>query len=316
MGAYSSWAMLALTHHVIVLKAAEIAKVSNFTNYAILGDDIVINHDLVAMEYLNIMKTLGVKINPGKSVVSLQLIEFAKRWVTPSVEYSPIGAGNILHSNRHPVLIGSLLQEFYLKAIAINSDTLRNLLDTYPFKSGIERIVLWFIYGSSAIDFKHRTAAFAVARNIFGSALKFQPVRADILYSALWFEVERSARQAALRARRNERDFYKSFLHTTAVKGLTIGFFETLCLFLSPGFWLYLEHIIRASEESYYRFNELFDTKKVGRDRHIWNPHFLLNYTDFQEVSISWDRKKLKAFARFTRGVAERCEALRNERSY
>jgi hypothetical protein len=63
MGAYSSWAMLALTHHIVVLLAAKLAGVKNFTSYALLGDDIVINHDVVAENYVHLMSTLGVSIN-------------------------------------------------------------------------------------------------------------------------------------------------------------------------------------------------------------------------------------------------------------
>jgi hypothetical protein len=51
MGALSSWAMLALTHHYIVRVAASRVGISDFTHYAILGDDIVIANDNVALSY-------------------------------------------------------------------------------------------------------------------------------------------------------------------------------------------------------------------------------------------------------------------------
>jgi len=63
MGAYSSWAMLALTHHELVRVAAVRAGLTGFSDYAVLGDDIVITNDAVASEYLKIMKYLGVSIN-------------------------------------------------------------------------------------------------------------------------------------------------------------------------------------------------------------------------------------------------------------
>lgn len=55
MGALSSWAMLALTHHYIVLVAARRVGLFDFTHYAILGDDIVIANDLVAATYHSIV---------------------------------------------------------------------------------------------------------------------------------------------------------------------------------------------------------------------------------------------------------------------
>jgi len=78
MGAYSSWAMLALTHHVIVRIAAHRVGVQNFSAYCILGDDVVIRNDLVADEYYKLMSALGVSINLSKSVNSTEFAEFAK----------------------------------------------------------------------------------------------------------------------------------------------------------------------------------------------------------------------------------------------
>jgi len=79
MGAYSSFAMLALTHHILVRYAALKAGIHNFKDYALLGDDIVIANDAVASHYLELMSTLGVKINLSKSVVSKDIAEFAKK---------------------------------------------------------------------------------------------------------------------------------------------------------------------------------------------------------------------------------------------
>lgn len=55
MGAYSSWAMLALTHHVLVRVSAHRAGLHDFKDYCILGDDVVIRNDAVSMEYFNLM---------------------------------------------------------------------------------------------------------------------------------------------------------------------------------------------------------------------------------------------------------------------
>jgi hypothetical protein len=84
MGAYSSWAMLALSHHVLVQISARRAGMSNFRDYAILGDDIVIRNKRVSDEYMLIMNDLGVSINLSKSVIASGFAEFAKRWVGPS----------------------------------------------------------------------------------------------------------------------------------------------------------------------------------------------------------------------------------------
>jgi len=70
--------MLAITHHVVVRYAALKSGIKNFDSYAVLGDDIVIMHDSVAENYLQIMQYLGVAINLNKSIVSSKFAEFAK----------------------------------------------------------------------------------------------------------------------------------------------------------------------------------------------------------------------------------------------
>jgi hypothetical protein len=75
--------MLAITHHLIVQVAYKKAynKDDLFTNYELLGDDIVIFDTLVADQYLDIMSNLGVAINLSKSVCSPtgDVVEFAKK---------------------------------------------------------------------------------------------------------------------------------------------------------------------------------------------------------------------------------------------
>jgi len=86
MGAYSSWAVMALTHHVIVQVAAIRCYKHNFSNYFLLGDDLVIADSLVAQEYLSIIHTLGMPYSPEKTHVSDDTFEFAKRWFHQGVE--------------------------------------------------------------------------------------------------------------------------------------------------------------------------------------------------------------------------------------
>lgn len=97
MGAYSSWAMLALTHHCVVQIAASRVGYSSFSDYAVLGDDIVIGDASVAKAYLALMQEhLGVSINLSKSLVSSDTCEFAKRLIHRRLDISPLGAGLIL----------------------------------------------------------------------------------------------------------------------------------------------------------------------------------------------------------------------------
>jgi len=79
MGAYSSWAIFALSHHLVIWWAAQRAGYGAFSDYSLLGDDLVIYCPRVAKEYQIIMSQLGVEISTIKSVVSTQLLEFASR---------------------------------------------------------------------------------------------------------------------------------------------------------------------------------------------------------------------------------------------
>lgn len=105
MGALSSWAMLAVTHHVIVQLAAFRSGWKGwFPLYALLGDDIVILTKEVADQYLSIMRFLGVPINTGKSIISDKgLLEFAKRVVSPHFgDISGVSTRELLRFTRTP----------------------------------------------------------------------------------------------------------------------------------------------------------------------------------------------------------------------
>lgn len=89
--------MLAFTHHIIVRVAALRVGFPNFSEYALLGDDIVIVGESVAKSYHYIMtETLGLEINLSKTLVSDDSFEFAKRLVTVDGELTPVGPKNLL----------------------------------------------------------------------------------------------------------------------------------------------------------------------------------------------------------------------------
>jgi hypothetical protein len=82
MGALTSWAAFSLTHHIVVQWAAYKAfgVIHWFTDYALLGDDIVIANAKVAEEYLLILRAIGVEVGLAKSMISRNgSFEFAKR---------------------------------------------------------------------------------------------------------------------------------------------------------------------------------------------------------------------------------------------
>jgi hypothetical protein len=157
MGAYSSWAMLALTHHVIVKIAAINANCADsIVNYAVLGDDIVINNDKVASAYVDIMSALGLSISMGKSVISSRFTEFAKKLRGPNLNFSPIGAGAVLASCRSGYMFPALIRSALGNVILSPSEILDRVQD---IPSGLiarkdlskyMNVVLWQLLGPSS----------------------------------------------------------------------------------------------------------------------------------------------------------------------
>lgn len=124
MGCYSSWAMLALTHHMIVNAAVASSwrfvwcadHLVSHPWYAVLGDDVVLtgydSSETVPANYLSLMEHLGVDISLPKSLVSERYLEFAKKVISrDSIDWSPVGPGLILSVVRNKFLAGICLAD-------------------------------------------------------------------------------------------------------------------------------------------------------------------------------------------------------------
>lgn len=121
MGALSSWAMLALTHHFIVQFAAYRAGFKFwFNDYGILGDDIVLGNTKVAKEYLYIMRVLGVGIGLHKSLISISgtALEFAKKTFYMGKDVSPITITELQASFNSPASAVTFIKKYSLTLAA------------------------------------------------------------------------------------------------------------------------------------------------------------------------------------------------------
>jgi hypothetical protein len=135
MGAYSSWATFAISHHLAVRVAAVRAgKPASWCNYALLGDDIVLTDKLVADQYLILMRELGVSISEAKSHVSNDTFEFAKRWYQNGGEISGIQLSQWLEVSNWSQLAEALrtsLSRWSLAAHQMDSGSLIPLLAAF-----------------------------------------------------------------------------------------------------------------------------------------------------------------------------------------
>jgi len=115
MGAYSSFAMLALTNHVLVHIAMNRNKINPKHRYGVLGDDVAIANKKVSKTYKRLLEYLGVEVNPIKGFDG-GILEFAKKLFTVTrIDISPLGAKNILLTLRNPAFLSSVLKELWDK---------------------------------------------------------------------------------------------------------------------------------------------------------------------------------------------------------
>jgi hypothetical protein len=90
MGAYSSWNSTTLSHHFVVWKACKNKGINWKTlPYAMLGDDLVIGNQTVALEYCRLIRTLGIHWSKEKTHISPYFFEFAKRLHWNGYDMSP-----------------------------------------------------------------------------------------------------------------------------------------------------------------------------------------------------------------------------------
>jgi hypothetical protein len=97
MGMYSSWSISTLCHHFIIYCCCqELGKSWYKAKYKMLGDDIIIFDDNLALKYQELINLIGVDIQLQKSHIGSSLFEFAKRTFTPYGEISPFPLSAIL----------------------------------------------------------------------------------------------------------------------------------------------------------------------------------------------------------------------------
>lgn len=206
MGAYSSWAMLALTHHFLVQVSAWKAGVTPkgvwFTQYAVLGDDIVIGDQAVAQVYLGLLADLGMPVNLHKSLVSPKgtCMEFAKRTIYKGTDISPVpiqelGAAQGLATAmvqfgiKYSLTVPKLLQSFgygwrdlswLTKPLFKLPGSIRTLLLVLRMPKSPEELASFFSFGYKDSKIVHL--------DVLGDALKEQVM--SKYNDRLWSELE------------------------------------------------------------------------------------------------------------------------------
>lgn len=112
MGAYTSFASFALTHHYIIYYLCRKNNVDwKSLQYCLLGDDIVICNDTIATKYMEILPLIGVEYSLAKTHSSENFYEFAKRVHYKHVEVSPFPISSLKESSKSTDTLVLLIHE-------------------------------------------------------------------------------------------------------------------------------------------------------------------------------------------------------------
>lgn len=117
MGAYSSWPVFTLSHHLVVQFSAYRVNKYPFADYLLLGDDIVIADRDVASSYKDVITHLGVTISEQKSHASEDTFEFAKRWFHKGTEITPFPLGSLVESAAGYVPLAETIRDALRKGL-------------------------------------------------------------------------------------------------------------------------------------------------------------------------------------------------------
>jgi len=310
IGALSSWAMLALSHHILVQIAAHRAGVKEwFSHYALLGDDIVIADKSVADNYLSLMQSLGVPINLSKSFeMETGGLEFAKRWINPLYgDLSPISPGLVLACVRNPRILSTLVRDSLLRAFVFSTHVvpdLGRLLKMLRPRKWLERNkkpIFSSVFGPTGGLWETASGPLfkAVWISLFPHPLldKFDTL-VEILYQLI-----ADSQKPPVSEEESKEQLTGNFYRQAALLGhFGRGLFWIPLLILSPAFWVYYDLACRADErlETYNINVKALDEALWGREwmmleglHHVVKGYYLkrLVKSNFDPSLLDWDRK-------------------------
>nr|UIW13829.1 MAG: RNA-dependent RNA polymerase [Rhizoctonia solani mitovirus 57] len=199
MGAYSSFAMLALTNHVIVhasLSENGVNYEPGSGQYAVLGDDVAIAIADVASTYIQKLEMIGVEVNPIKGFTG-KTIEFAKTlFHGPSgANFTPVGAKIVIRAAREPIYFVTLLKDLinkgYLPILGLSLSTFNQYLQLFGKNPGPARDAWLFaflgpqsgLWGQSEGNLDKN-----LWRSLFDQFLETLPGGSDFASVTRWYE--------------------------------------------------------------------------------------------------------------------------------
>jgi len=131
MGIYSSWPMMAITHHLLLHWACHRKNIA-LKHYALLGDDLLIIGEEVYSAYKEVVQLCGMILNETKTFQSKDLFEFAKRFFYKGVEITPFPIGAVINAQSSlpsiAVAIDNSFEKSWLRTLSYNEAARKSFL--------------------------------------------------------------------------------------------------------------------------------------------------------------------------------------------
>lgn len=278
MGAYSSWAVFALTHHAMVQVAARRTGYKGwYPHYALLGDDIVIAGEDVANAYLALAGQIGVEISIAKSLISdVGLAEFAKHLISPYRDYSPIGSRGLLAAYREGLYLPSYAQDLKDKSFPIYPWQLfGDLQSTLPYRRGGRSIANHYrgvlsVFGPGGAYSLPIADWMFLTINPVGFRAWLPPGDALSLLYTISSIVQRKRDNLQAAIAQNSKEFWSSWY-----LGLDVGLPGPLSL-LSPRFWVKALELEELEKQEFPGYST-YDLRARVREKEELTPQMILS---------------------------------------
>jgi hypothetical protein len=149
MGAYASWPLCTLAHHLIVEYCANaVGKTAIKHSYRLIGDDNIITDEKTANKYQEVLKGLGLTINLGKTVCSPEASDYsgaevAKQLYLNGICLTPLTPG-FIRNLKKPYMFNTCLGVLRNRYEFFGPKTLPMLINGLFRKEKIRRLV-WLL---------------------------------------------------------------------------------------------------------------------------------------------------------------------------
>lgn len=145
MGAYSSWPLFALAHHLLVEYSAYKTGTKQIKlKYRLIGDDVIITDQRVADYYAKLITTLGVEINLAKTVSSpidaqFSCAEVAKQIYLNGRNLTPLTPG-FMRDVKKPYMFNTCLEVLYRRYRFMDTITPSVIIENlFPKKNAFKK---------------------------------------------------------------------------------------------------------------------------------------------------------------------------------